>query len=67
MADLVVTADAPSAAGSDNDANAATAVVHARLQLRALLDRKLRLQVSDGRVFAGVLMCLDRARNLVLA
>lgn len=33
---------------------------------RELLDQRLRVVISDGRVIEGELLCLDRLKNLIL-
>ncbi|KAJ3214895.1 hypothetical protein HDU67_001097 [Dinochytrium kinnereticum] len=38
-----------------------------RESLRDLLNQKARITATDGRVFVGVFMCLDKERNLILS
>ena len=35
-------------------------------QVRSLLNRKLRVKVTDGRVFYGYLNCFDKKGNIIL-
>eukprot|EP00656_Telonema_subtile_P010168 TRINITY_DN14861_c0_g1_i2.p2 TRINITY_DN14861_c0_g1~~TRINITY_DN14861_c0_g1_i2.p2 ORF type:complete len:110 (+),score=37.49 TRINITY_DN14861_c0_g1_i2:98-427(+) len=35
-------------------------------QVRALLNSRLRVRISDGRVIYGTLLCLDEHSNLIL-
>jgi small nuclear ribonucleoprotein (snRNP)-like protein len=53
---------AEGAAGADSDGEDAIIT-----SLRALLGLKMRILASDGRVFQGVFMCIDKGRNIVLS
>ena len=39
----------------------------AREVLKSYLSKRLRVEVSDGRIVEGVFMCTDRDRNIVLS
>ncbi|KAL0097610.1 hypothetical protein J3Q64DRAFT_1714310 [Phycomyces blakesleeanus] len=36
-------------------------------RLRTYLNFKTRIQISDGRTFIGVFMCVDKDKNIILA
>ncbi|KAI8592587.1 small nuclear ribonucleoprotein family member-like protein [Geranomyces variabilis] len=36
-------------------------------KLASLLNERMRITISDGRVFVGYFMCIDRDRNTILA
>ncbi|KAJ3159739.1 N-alpha-acetyltransferase 38, NatC auxiliary subunit [Geranomyces michiganensis] len=36
-------------------------------KLASLLNERMRITISDGRVFVGYFMCIDRSRNTILA
>ncbi|KAJ3043803.1 hypothetical protein HDV00_004211 [Rhizophlyctis rosea] len=36
-------------------------------KLRTYLSRKCRITASDGRVFVGHFMCIDKGRNIILS
>ncbi|KAJ3181744.1 N-alpha-acetyltransferase 38, NatC auxiliary subunit [Geranomyces variabilis] len=36
-------------------------------KLTSLLNARMRITISDGRVFVGYFMCIDRGRNTILA
>lgn len=35
-------------------------------QLRNLLEKELRVEITDGRVFVGKFNCIDNEKNLIL-
>ncbi|KAK3812654.1 MAG: hypothetical protein J3R72DRAFT_462660 [Linnemannia gamsii] len=36
-------------------------------QLRSLLNRTTRIKITDGRMFIGQFMCIDRSKNIILS
>lgn len=39
----------------------------ARALLKSYLSKRLRVEISDGRIIEGSFMCTDRDRNIVLS
>ncbi|TPX59142.1 hypothetical protein PhCBS80983_g02671 [Powellomyces hirtus] len=36
-------------------------------KLQSMLNQRIRISITDGRVFIGYFMCIDKGRNVILA